>query len=179
MASLANLHHVIQEMVHLDHVHYTFNCDSIHQMLVNLQNHLKSKEDVWRLQLTNQYHELQKSPKNKSLDSWLINWEKVYREGIALTQLIIQKDTAVQDFLRAVFDLMPDFSSFWTNTIQSIDEIDKRPSLYDIIDRFRVQRQILGISSSKSSSSHSAFVATLQGQSEVRPKSPCACGKIH
>ena len=81
-------------------------------MLVNLQNRLKPREDVRRLQLTDQYRELQKSPKNKSLDSWLINWEKVYREGIALTQPIVQKDTAVQDFLRAVFDLTPDFSSF-------------------------------------------------------------------
>ncbi len=148
-------------------------------MLVNLQSHLKPKDDVRRLQLTDQYHELQKSPKNKNLDSWLMNWEKVYQEGIALTQPIVQKDTAVQDFLRAVFDLIPDFSSFWTNTIQSIDEIDKRPSLYDIIDRFRVQRQILGISSSKSSSSHSAFAMTLQGQSEAKPKTPCVCGKYH
>ena len=179
MASLANLHHVIQEMVHSDHVHYTFNCDSIHQMLVNLQNCLKPKEDVWRLQLTDQYCKLQKSLKNKNLDSWLMNWEKVYREGIALTQPIVQQDTAVQDFLRAVFDLTPDFSSFWTNTIQSIDDVNKRPGLYDIIDRFRVQRQILGTSASKSGSSRSAFAATLQGQSEARPKSPCVCGKIH
>ena len=148
-------------------------------MLVNLQNRLKPREDVRRLQLTDQYRELQKSPKNKSLDSWLINWEKVYREGIALTQPIVQKDTAVQDFLRAVFDLTPDFSSFWMNTIQSIDDIDKRPSLYDIIDRFRVQRQILGTSASKPGSSRSAFAATLQGQSEARSKSPYVCRKIY
>ena len=116
-ASLANLHRVIQETVHPDCVHHTFNCDSVHQMLVNLQNHLKPKKDVRRLQLTDQYRELQKSLKSKNLDNWLMNWEKVYREGIALTQPIVQKDTAVQDFLRAVFDLTPDFSSFWMNMI--------------------------------------------------------------
>ena len=178
-ASIANLHRIIQETVHPDRVHHTFNCDSVHQMLVNLQSRLKPKEDVRRLQLTDQYRELQKSPKSKNLDNWLMNWEKVYREGIALTQPIVQQDTAVQDFLRAVFDLTPDFSSFWTNTIQSIDDVSKRPSLYDIIDRFRVQRQILGTSTSKPDSSHSAFSATLQGQSEAKPKSPCVCGKIH
>src|SRR5436309_9961862 len=151
-ASLASLHRFIQETVHPDRVHHTFNCDSVHQMLVNLQEHLKPKEDVRRLQLTDQYRELQKSTKNKSIDSWLMSWEKVYREGITLTQPIVQKDTAIQDFLQAVFDFAPDFSSFWTNTIQSIDDISKRPSLYDIIDRFRVQRQILGTSTSKSGS---------------------------
>src|SRR5437764_13351224 len=169
-ASLASLHRFIQETVHPARVHHTFNCDSVHQMLVNLQQRLKPRDDVRRLQLTDQYRELQKSPKNKYLDTWIINWEKVYREGIALTQPIVQKDTAVQDFLRAVFDLTPDFSSFWTNTIQSIDNIDKRPSLYDIIDRFRLQPQILGTSASKAGSSRSAFAATLQGQSEARPK---------
>jgi len=160
-------------------VHHTFNCESIHQMLVNLQNRLKPKEDVRRLQLTDQYRELQKFPKNKNIDAWIMTWEKVYREGIALTQPIVQKDTAVQDFLRAVFELAPDFSSFWTNTIQSIDDINRRPNLYDIIDRFRVQRQILGTGSSKSDPSRYALAATLQGQSEAKPNSPCVCGKLH
>ena len=136
-ASLASLHRFIQETVHPDRVHHTFNCDSVHQMLVNLQQRLKPRDDVRRLQLTDQYRELQKSPKNKYLDTWIINWEKVYREGIALTQPIVQKDTAVQDFLRAVFDIAPDFSSYWTNSIQSIDDADKRPDLYAIIDRSR------------------------------------------
>ena len=89
-ASIANLHRIIQETVHPDRVHHTFNCDSVHQMLVNLQNCLKPKKDVRRLQLTNQYCELQKSPKSKNLDNWLMNWEKVYQEGIALTQPIVQ-----------------------------------------------------------------------------------------
>src|SRR5947207_805582 len=98
-AALANLYRFIQETVHPDRVHYIFNCDSVCQMLVNLQSCFKPKDDVRRLQLTDQYRELQKSPKNKNLDSWLINWEKVYREGIVLTQPIVQKDTVVQDFL--------------------------------------------------------------------------------
>src|SRR6266480_3713636 len=178
-AAVANLHRFIQETVYPDRVHHTFNCESVHQMLINLQTRLKPKEDVRRLQLTDQYWELQKSLKNKNLDAWIMNWEKVYREGIALTQPIVQKDTAVQDFLQAVFELVPDFSSFWTNMIQNIDDADKRPDFYDIIDKFCVQRQILRTSTSKSGSSHSAFAATLQGQSEARPKSPCVCGKYH
>jgi transposase InsO family protein len=176
-ASLASLHRIIQETVHPDRVHHTFECDSVHQMLVNLQQRLKPRDDVRRLQLTDQYRELQKSPKNKNLDTWIITWEKVYREGIALTQPIVQKDTAVQDFLRAVFDIAPDFSSFWTNTIQSSDDTTQRPDLYAIIDRFRVQRQILGVESK--SMSRSAFSATLQGQQVAKPKSPCICGKYH
>ena len=54
-------------------------------MLVNLQKRLKPKDDVRRLQLIDQYRELQKSPKSKDLDTWIISWEKVYREGIKLT----------------------------------------------------------------------------------------------
>jgi hypothetical protein len=111
-AALASLHRFIQETVHPDRIHHTFDCATVHKMLVNLQDRLKPRDDIRRLQLTDQYRELQKSPKNKNLDAWIISWEKVYREGVALTQPIVQKDTAVHDFLRAVNEIAPDFSSF-------------------------------------------------------------------
>jgi len=121
---------------------------------------------------------LQKSPKNKELDTWLLNWERTYREGIKLSQPIIQKDTAVQDFLRAVSEIASDFASFWTNTIQNnppttttnaqgeIITVDTRPDLYTVIDRFRIQRQILRADSAKLSSNRSAFPTSLQGQEQ-------------
>ena len=95
-AALAHLHRFIQETVHPDQIHFTFRCDSVYQMLVNLQQHLKPRDDVRRLQLTEQYRELQKSPKNKNIDTWITSWVKVYREGIDLTQPIVQKDVAVE-----------------------------------------------------------------------------------
>jgi hypothetical protein len=178
---LAHLHRFIQETVHPDRIHHTFECDSVYQMLVNLRQRLKPRDDVRRLQLTDQYRELQISPKSKDLDAWMTNWEKVYREGVKLSQPIVQKDTAVQDFLRAVFDIAPDFASFWTNTIQSSEE-DAKPDLYTIIDRFRVQRQILR-TETESPGSRSAF-PTLQGQQEeIQEKAPkktdCLCGEPH
>src|SRR2546423_2604332 len=106
---------------------------------------------------------------------WITSWEKVYREGIVLTQPIVQKDVAVQDFLRTTFEIAPDFSSFWTNTIQNTHDEHQRPDLYAIIDRFRIHRQILGIESR--STPKAAFGATLQGQQQDRPRSPCLCGK--
>jgi hypothetical protein len=51
-ASLTHLHRFIQETVHLDHIHHTFECDTVQEMLVNLQKRLKPKDDVRRLQLT-------------------------------------------------------------------------------------------------------------------------------
>jgi hypothetical protein len=142
-------------------------------MLVNLQQRLKPKDDVRRHQLTDQYRELQKSPRHQNLDAWITRWEKLYREGVELTQPIVQKDMAVQDFLRAIFDIAPDFSSFWTNTIQSVDDDNQRPDLYTIIDRFRIQRQMLGIESRSDTNPKSA-VATLQGQpqKETQEKAP-------
>ena len=119
-------------------------------MLVNLQRRLKPTDDIRRLQLTDQYRQLQKSPKSKDLDAWLLNWERVYRESSKLTQPIVQKDTAVQDFLRAVSETASDFASFWTNTIQNnppttmvnaLGETittDTRPDLYTVIDWFRI-----------------------------------------
>jgi len=147
-------------------------------MLVNLQQRLKPTDDIRRLQLTDQYRQLQKSPKNKDLDAWLLSWERVYRESSKLTQPIVQKDTAVQDFLRAVSETASDFASFWTNTIQNnpptttiniLGEIvttDTRPDLYTVIDRFRIQHQILRADSNKSSSNRSAFSSSLQGQEQ-------------
>jgi hypothetical protein len=190
-ASLAHLHRFIQETVHPDHIHHTFECDTVQEMLVNLQKRLKPKDDVRRLQLTDQYRELQKSPKSNDLNAWMTNWEKVYREGVKLTQPIVQKDTAVQDFLRAVFDIAPDFASFWTNTIQSVDNENAKPDLYTIIDRFRVQRQILRVETAESSS-RSAYPTSLQEQQqgqqqgqqeEIQEKAPkktdCLCGEPH
>jgi hypothetical protein len=181
-ASIAYLHRFIQETVHPDHIHHTFDCDTVQEMLVNLQKRLKPKDDVRRLQLTDQYRQLQQSPKNKDLDAWIISWEKVYREGVKLSQPIVQKDTAVQDFLRAVFDIAPDFASFWTNTIQSSTE-DTMPDLYTIIDRFRVQRQILRTETDRFSS-QSAFQTTLQEQPKPQiektpEKKDCLCGEPH
>ena len=159
-AVLAHLRRFIQETVHPDQIHHTFDCDSVYQMLVNLKQRLKPRDDVRRLQLTEQYRELQKSPKNKNIDTWTTSWEKVYREGIALTQPIVQKDVAVQDFLRATFDIAPGFSSFWTNTILNTDDERQLPDLYAIVDRFRIYRQILGVEW-RSATSKAAFGATL------------------
>lgn len=191
--SLAHLHRFIQETVHPDHIHYTFECDTVHEMLVNLQRRLKPTDDIRRLQLTDQYRQLQKSPKNKDLDAWLLNWERVYRESSKLTQPIVQKDTAVQDFLRAVSETASDFASFWTNTIQNnpptttvnaLGEtvtVDTRPDLYTVIDRFRIQRQILRTESK--SGSRSAFPTSLQGQEQGqgRQRKPpkCMCEERH
>jgi len=193
--SLAHLHRFIQETVHPDHIHYTFECDTVHEMLVNLQRRLKLTDDIRRLQLTDQYRQLQKSPKNKELDTWLLNWERTYREGIKLSQPIIQKDTAVQDFLRAVSEIASDFASFWTNTIQNnppttttnaqgeIITVDTRPDLYTVIDRFRIQRQILRADSAKLSSNRSAFPTSLQGQEQGQQQQKqapkCVCGQRH
>ena len=188
--SLAHLHRFIQETVHPDHIHYTFECDTIHEMLVNLQRRLKPTDDIRRLQLTDQYRQLQKSPKNKDLDAWLLSWERVYRESSKLTQPIVQKDTAVQDFLRAVSETASDFASFWTNTIQNnpptttvnaLGEtvtVDTRPDLYTIIDRFRVQRQILRVETERSVS-HSAFPTSPQGQQQEKQIPKCICGQRH
>jgi vacuolar-type H+-ATPase subunit I/STV1 len=160
----AELQRHIQSTVARSYVHHTFKCDTVHKMLVNLQKRLKPKDDVRRLQLIDQYRELQKPPTDKNIDSWLLNWEKVYKEASELDDKIADKHSAVQDFLRAVSETAPDFASFWTNTIQSQDDLEKRPDLYDVIDRFRTQRQILG-TGNKSGSSHAAFAtaATLQG----------------
>jgi hypothetical protein len=57
-ASLAHLHRFIQETAHPDHIHHTFECDTVQEMLVNLQKRLKPEDDVRRLQLTDQYREL-------------------------------------------------------------------------------------------------------------------------
>jgi hypothetical protein len=72
-ASLAYLHRFIQETVHSNHIYHTFECNTVQEMLVNLQKRLKPKDDVRRLQLTDQYRELQISPKSKDLDAWMTN----------------------------------------------------------------------------------------------------------
>src|SRR5271163_113699 len=100
--TLAELQRHIQSTVARPYVHHTFNCDSVHQMLVNLQKRLKPRDDVRRLQLIDQYRELQKPPTNKNIDTWLLSWEKIYKEASELDDKIVDKHGAVQDFLRTI-----------------------------------------------------------------------------
>jgi hypothetical protein len=67
--ALAELQRHIQSTVARPYVHHTFNCDTVHQMLVNLQKRLKLRNDVKRLQLIDQYRDLQKPPNSKNIDS--------------------------------------------------------------------------------------------------------------
>ena len=145
-SALAELQRHIQTTVARPYVHHTHKCDTVHQMLVNLQKQLKPKDDIRRLQLIDQYRELQKSPGNKNIDTWLFDWEKVYKETTELKDSIADTHSAVQDFLRAISGIAPDFASFWTNTIQSQDNVDERPDLYDIIRPYVAETTLATIS---------------------------------
>jgi hypothetical protein len=68
-ASLAHLRRFIQETAQPGYIRHTLQWDTVQEMLVNPRKRLKTKEDVRRLQLTGQYRQLQKSPKNKDLDA--------------------------------------------------------------------------------------------------------------
>ena len=56
--ALADLERYIQTSVARQYLYLTFNCDTVHQMLLNLQKRLKPKADVLRLQLLDRYRAL-------------------------------------------------------------------------------------------------------------------------
>jgi hypothetical protein len=75
----------IQETVSSTYLSWTYDCDTVYDMLVALQARLKPKKDVRRRELINRLIKLRDNPKANQVDEWLQEYEKTYREGVKST----------------------------------------------------------------------------------------------
>lgn len=158
----------IQETVSRTNLPYTFDCDTVYHMLVQLQQQLSPTDDIRERELILQYHRVKAPPKNQNVDIWLRDWQRIYDK--CRKQQIPDTDgnRAVRDFLSAVQAIEPGFSTYWRNKL--IDG-DGRITLPEIVKRFREYQ-----SESSQLLSQGAFSVTFQGK-EIERK--CLCGDIH
>jgi len=66
----------IQETVSSTYISWTYDCDTVYEMLVSLQKRLKPKKDVRRRGLINKFIKLRDHPESHRIDEWLQEYEK-------------------------------------------------------------------------------------------------------
>ena len=98
----------IQETVSSTYLSWTYDCDTVYDMLVALQMRLKPKKDVRRMELINRRIKLRDNPKSKQVDEWLQEYEKTYREGVKEEIPDFNSEYVVQSFLQATSKLNPE-----------------------------------------------------------------------
>ena len=101
----------IQETISRPLLLYTFECESVHDILVALMNRIALTDRARQLDTSTRYQHLKKFPKNHNIETWLQQWECTYAECKKLSLPDVQNDCAIYDFLQAISSLALDFSS--------------------------------------------------------------------
>jgi hypothetical protein len=177
----------IQETVSSTYLSWTYDCNTVYDMLVALQMRLKPKKDVRRMELINRLIKLRDNPKTRQVDEWLQEYEKTYREGVKEEIPDFNSEYVVQGFLQATSKLNPEFATYFQMTL--IRHPQEKPDLYELVDAFRHHRAQMTV---KKGATHGAFTSggvTLQGQPEAKPATQnteekkknddCICGGKH
>lgn len=169
--ALAALRIRIQETVSRANLSYTFNCESIYDMLVKLQKRFSPTDETREREVIRRYQKLKSAPQSRAIEPWLQEWEKTYDDCKRLKLPDTEGNRAVRDFIYAVDDIAEGFTNYWRNRLlESKLELD----LHEIIQKFREHQA--ESPERRLQDSPSAYTATLQGKS--LPK-PCLCGDIH
>jgi len=161
------------------------NCDTIHQLLIKLRSRFRPSDIGRRNELIQQYRQLQKTPKDQNIESWLQQWERTYQKCQEINLWQAHGDQPIWDFLKAIEPLSPSFHSIWFHKLMgNLDPEVPTIDMFHLIETYRQYRaQSLTLDRK---ASHSAFPATFQGlsqdESHQQPKQnakTCLCGKNH
>jgi hypothetical protein len=133
----------IQETVSSTYISWTYDCDTVYEMLVALQRRLKPKDDVRRRELINKLIKLRDHPKSRQVDEWLQDYEKTYRDDVKERIPDFSREYMVQGFLQAISKLNPEFATYYQMLL--IENPDKRLDLYDLVDAFRHHRAQMNV----------------------------------
>ena len=111
--ALSTLKSFIQETISRKFLPYTFK-ESTHDVLVALRQRVAPTDRARKLELSQRYGKLKKAPRSQNIEAWLQTWEQTYTECKQLKIPIVEDNLPLYDFLNAVADIAPDFSSVWT-----------------------------------------------------------------
>jgi len=167
----------IQQTVSRANLSYTFNCETVHDMLVKLQKRFNPTSEAREREVIQRYQKLRVPPRDRAIEPWLQEWERAYNDCSRLKLPDIDGNRAVRDFIYTVDKLEPGFTSYWRNRFLENPKEDF--DLYEIIQRFR-DYQIE--TPARFRADYSSFQATYQGKSsddEKKQQRECLCGQIH
>ena len=197
--AMRNLLTTIQETISRMYLIYTLKCNTPYEMLRALKKRVAPTDRARLIELSHKYHKLLSIGRSQNLEIWLQQWEKTYTDGQELGLPEIANQRPLYDFIEAVSDLEPGFSTFWRGEINKLlykGKHHKLPDLFGLIEVFRNQRR--ESLAKKGKTSHSAFSASFQEQSsddkkednkekkedskekkEVNKEKKCVCEEIH
>lgn len=190
--ALADLRIKVQESIHPTNITFTYDCDTVHQMLRNLAAQFAPTDEIRKQEIELEWQALQTNwTSNMEVNQWLHNWEVTYNKMARIRSSDIDGLKPVYKFLNSVNTLDPQFATSWTLKLSMGDKITF-PELLIIFRNYR--RNISNLL--KQQPQHGAF-PTLQGLNEQghsvaedikpfskssdQPKSKlkCPCGSKH
>jgi len=172
-------------------------CDTDpHQMLKALQNHFAPKDEQTMREYVLKYQTLCYPNPRQNIDTWLKDWEVVYRKLHLLNAPDVQDQRAAQDFVLATANISPGFHNLWRGKLQ---ERGKSWNITELLRDFRDWRREDKLLEARAEVPKGAFTASvdasinpLQASSGLSEKSKeeatqskekeppkCACGERH
>ena len=163
--------------VSANNITYIDGKPTVYQMLVALKKRLAPTDYARKLDLGRKYNKLKTYSKRESVEKWLKDWETTFTDGKKLKIPEVADERSLFDFTHAVSAIDSGYASTQEYFInQKARNSEKLPELYDLVEDFR--NHYRRTEAFKQSSSHSAFAATLNGESQNGEKL-CLCGGKH
>lgn len=92
----------IQETISRTNLSYTFDCDTVHRILVNLKQQLSPTDRVCERELIRLYQKVKAPPRHQNVEDWLRDFQRTYDRCRKLRIPDTEGDRVVHDFLSAV-----------------------------------------------------------------------------
>ena len=129
--------------------------------------------------LRERYKKLLSPPAKKMIQPWTQEWEQLAGEMASIGGMgMISEEDICRDFLNAGSKWAPDFCRTWPVVIRNTPN-----GAWNLLQATKEFRHAVAQITSTESTSHFAFNASLQGESQGKSqwagKRKCLCGEIH
>ena len=146
-------------------------------MLKVLKKRLAPTDEARILEVEQKYQRLKKYNKREKVDKWLKDWETTYADAKELRLPEVAGSRPQTDFTRAISGIDSTYASTQEYILnEKIQNGEALPDLYDLVERFRNKQR--KDNATKDTSSHTAFAASLRGETQDGERS-CLCGRKH
>ena len=142
-AALKSLRTYIISTISRDYIDYTFEGNTVYDVLVSLKQAVAPTDDARKVDLATQYLKMKKAPKSQNIEKWLREWEKVYNDCKKVKLPEVDGDRPVKDFVYAVESASSGWSEYWKNKLQNLKrKKESLPTLRVIIEVYRNHRRL-------------------------------------
>ena len=119
------------------------------------------------IELGQEYAKQKQTLKNKDLNTWVDNWDVLYRKRKTAEIVEVAKDRPIFDFLAAIRPLASSFADVWLELYQARKlKGEALPELPEVIEMFRNHRRLVDTQTSESNTSRATFDTPASDQSK-------------